>query len=56
MIRGDEVGDLMIGETIALDFGTVAVVRYNRGTERVASTPPDPPPPINLQLKVGLMA
>ena len=41
----EEIDDWMIGETIPQDFGRVAIVRYNRGTERVASTPPTPPPP-----------
>ena len=48
------IDDLMIGKTIPRDFGRVVVVCYNHGKERVTFTPPDLPPPFNLQLKVGL--
>ena len=40
------IDDLMIGETIPQDFGRVVILRYNRGTERVASTPPVPLAPL----------
>lgn len=35
----EEIDDLMIGKTIPRNFGTVVIMCYNRGTERVASTP-----------------
>ena len=51
------IDDLMIGETIPRDFGTVMIMCYNRGTERVVSTPPAPlvphPPFVPLAESLG---